>query len=170
MNGGKLFRERPPFPDVHTHAALVQRFYEAFARRDAEAMAACYHPDVVFSDRVFGELRGDAARDMWRMLCAQGKDLVVEASGIAADDVAGGARWVATYSFGNARRRVTNRVRARFGFKDGLIVRHVDSFSLWRWSQMALGPSGALLGWTPMMQARIRKRALDGLARFRAAA
>jgi len=43
------------------HAALVQRFYAAFDARDAEAMAACYHPDVVFSDPVFGELRGERA-------------------------------------------------------------------------------------------------------------
>jgi len=36
------------------NAALIQRFYEAFQRSDAEAMAACYAPDVQFSDPVFG--------------------------------------------------------------------------------------------------------------------
>ena len=32
------------------HSALITRFYLAFQRLDAEAMAACYTDDVVFSD------------------------------------------------------------------------------------------------------------------------
>ena len=53
------------------NAALIQRFYEAFQRSDAEAMAACYAPDVEFSDPVFGVLRGREAGDMWRMLISR---------------------------------------------------------------------------------------------------
>lgn len=155
-------------PGSHPHAALVTRFYSAFAARDAEAMAACYHPDVVFSDPVFGTLRGDEARDMWRMLCARGKDLQVVARDIEADDGSGAARWIATYSFGKAGRRVRNKIDARFQFRDGLIARHEDSFSLWRWSSMALGPVGALLGWTPWLQARVRRDARRGLDACRA--
>ena len=40
------------------HNALITEFYSAFQRLDAEAMAACYTADVVFSDPAFGELRG----------------------------------------------------------------------------------------------------------------
>ena len=50
--------------------ALITQFYEAFQRLDAEAMAACYTDDVLFSDPVFGELRGRNVGDMWRMLTA----------------------------------------------------------------------------------------------------
>ncbi len=46
-------------PPMHPNAALIQRFYAAFAARDAAGMQACYHPDVVFRDPVFGELRTD---------------------------------------------------------------------------------------------------------------
>ena len=152
---------------MHPHAALVARFYAAFARRDAEAMLACYHPDVVFRDPAFGELRGDDARAMWRMLVARAKDLAVVATDVRADDATGSARWEATYSFGPEARRVHNRIRAEFAFRDGLIVRHVDSFSLWRWAGMALGPVGWLLGWTPMVRARVRRQARAGLAAHR---
>lgn len=151
---------------MHPHAALVQRFYAAFDARDAEAMAACYHPDVVFSDPVFGELRGERARDMWRMLVARGRDLRVSVEGIEADEARGSARWTATYTFGKARRSVRNVIDARFAFRDGLIVRHDDSFSLWRWARMALGPAGALLGWTPMLRRRVRADAHRGLDAF----
>jgi ketosteroid isomerase-like protein len=153
----------------HPNAALIQRFYAAFDARDAEAMAACYHQDVVFSDPVFGELRGERARDMWRMLCGRAMDLTVVASDVRADDAEGSARWVATYSFGKAGRPVRNVIDARFAFRDGLIVRHADSFPLWKWSRMALGPAGVLLGWTPMVQGRIRGDARKGLDAFVAA-
>jgi ketosteroid isomerase-like protein len=149
------------------HVALVERFYAAFDARDAEAMAACYHPDVVFHDPVFGELRGDEARDMWRMLVARAVDLRVKASDVRADDAAGSARWEATYRFGRAKRLVRNRIEARFEFRDGLVARHEDSFSLWRWASMALGPAGALLGWAPPVRARIRRQARAGLVAFR---
>lgn len=151
---------------MHPHAALIQRFYASFAAHDAEGMAACYHPEAVFTDPAFGELRGERARDMWRMLLANARDLRVEASDVRADDASGGARWVATYSFGKARRPVRNVIEARFGFRDGLIARHEDRFSLWKWAGMALGPTGWALGWTPMVRGRIRAEARRSLDRF----
>ena len=154
---------------MHPHVALIHRFYDAFGRHDAEDMARCYHPDVVFTDPVFGELRGaKRAGDMWRMLCGRASDLKIQAMGIAANDSTGRARWIATYSFGKAKRKVRNVIEARFEFKDGLIVRHADSFPLWRWSAMALGPVGSLLGWTPIVQGRIRRDARRQLDRFQA--
>lgn len=129
-------------------------------------MAECYHKDVVFRDPVFGELHGERAADMWRMLAARAKDLSVKVSDVAADDQIGSARWFATYTFGRAGRRVRNDIEARFEFKDGKIVGHNDAFSLWKWSSQALGPTGMLLGWTPMVQARVRAEALRGLDDF----
>lgn len=154
---------------VHPHAALIRRFYEAFQKRDAEAMAACYHKDIVFCDPVFGELRGERAGAMWRMLCGRATDLSVSAGDVVADDHLGSARWVATYSFGKEKHKVRNVIEAQFTFKDDLIVRHEDSFPLWKWSRMALGTPGVLLGWTPMVQGRIRRDAKKGLDAFVAA-
>ena len=56
---------------------LIDRFYTAFANQDAETMASCYSDDIVFEDPAFGELHGDDARDMWRMLCGRATDLSV---------------------------------------------------------------------------------------------
>jgi len=60
----------------------ITNFYTAFGQRDHQAMAACYHPDVRFSDPVFEDLQGDEARAMWHMLCDQGRDLEVSVSDI----------------------------------------------------------------------------------------
>ncbi len=149
----------------HPHAALLDRFYGAFARRDGDGMAACYHPEVHFRDEVF-DLRGPRAGAMWRMLCARGEDLAVEASDIEADGDAGSARWAATYTFGPTGRLVRNEIEAAFTFEDGLIRAHRDRFDFWRWSRQALGAPGLLLGWTPLLRRAVRKRAARQLDRY----
>jgi ketosteroid isomerase-like protein len=147
-----------------TNAALIERFYAALDRHDAEAMIACYAPEATFSDPVFPSLDASGLRAMWRMLCARGKDLRVVVSSVEADDSSGCAHWVATYTFSGTGRSVVNRIDATFRFRDGLILRHVDRFDLWRWAAMALGMKGALLGWLPAVQAKIRAQASAALA------
>ncbi len=146
--------------------ALIIRFYEAFARLDAEGMAACYSDDVLFSDPVFGELRGKQAGDMWRMLTSRAQDFSVVFDNVRADERSGGAHWVATYLFSQTGRTVVNNIQARFVFRDGKICEHHDHFDLWRWSRQALGTKGLLLGWTPLVQNAIRAQAQKGLKAF----
>ncbi|MEL6442788.1 MAG: nuclear transport factor 2 family protein [Bacteroidota bacterium] len=152
---------------MHPNAALIDRFYTAFQQRDADGMAACYHPDVVFSDPAFPHLVGDEARAMWAMLCERGTDLVLTYSDVHADDTTGRAAWEATYTFGG-KRKVHNRIQAHFRFEDGLIREHRDTFSFPRWARQALGPMGLALGWTPFVQNKVRQQARKGLDRFMA--
>ena len=151
---------------MHPNAALGERFYTAFQRRDAAGMIACYHPQIEFSDPVFPDLRGDQARAMWKMLAGRAQDLELTFSDVTADDRRGSARWIAKYTFSKTGRKVINRISAEFEFTDGLISRHRDRFDLWKWAGMALGAKGMLLGWTPLVQNAIRAEAARGLARF----
>ena len=61
-----------------------------------------------------------------------------------------------------------NDIQARFVFRDGKICEHHDTFDLWRWSRQALGTTGLLLGWTPLVQGKVRQQALKGLRAFQA--
>ncbi|HEY2608688.1 nuclear transport factor 2 family protein [Paraburkholderia sp. RL18-103-BIB-C] len=151
----------------HPNSELIERFYTAFQRRDAETMVACYADDVVFSDPVFGELRGEEARDMWRMLVERAQDFSLTFDGVAADEHAGQARWVARYQFSQTGRAVVNQIDARFAFRDGRIVEHRDRFGLWLWLRQALGVRGTLLGWSPLVHRLIRAQARKGLATYR---
>jgi ketosteroid isomerase-like protein len=153
---------------MHPNAALIERFYAAFAARDAAGMQACYHPDIVYSDPAFGELRGAEAGAMWAMLVARGKDLQVTVSRVEADDQRGSAHWDARYTFGQTGRPVLNRIDAEFEFRDGLIVRHTDRFDFWAWARQALGPAGLVLGWTPLLQKKVRSTARAGLEKYMA--
>ncbi len=148
---------------------LIERFYDALRERDGAAMAACYAPDVTFSDPVFPDLRGAQAGAMWRMLTASSTDIRVELLEHEADDARGTAHWRATYTFSRSGRPVMNDIHASFRFENGLIVEHADSFGFYRWARQALGTSGLLLGWTPMLRKKVRKQAASGLAKFVAA-
>jgi ketosteroid isomerase-like protein len=153
---------------MHPHEALIREFYGRFAARDAEGMARCYHPDIAFSDPVFPMLRGAQAGDMWRMLLSRAADLAVTLEEASGGDEGGTARWTARYTFSRTGRAVVNHVAAMFAFRDGLIVRHYDNFSFWRWASQALGPAGRLLGWLAPLKWKVRSDAAKGLAQFRA--
>ena len=145
---------------------LIDTFYRAFQRRDGAAMAACYASDAHFHDPAF-DLHGADIGAMWRMLCERGKDLRVEFTNVRADGDHGSADWQAWYSFSASGRPVHNIVHAQFGFRDGLIREHVDSFDFWRWSRQALGAPGVLLGWSPFLQKKVRAQAAAGLTAFK---
>jgi ketosteroid isomerase-like protein len=149
---------------MDANADLIARFYAAFAARDGAAMAACYTPDAVFSDPVFGELRGDEPGRMWMMLTGRAKDLAITLAEHDADGERGTAHWLADYTFTATGRKVHNDVRARFRFRDGLIAEHHDAFSFHGWARQALGPAGLLLGWTPILKGKVRGQARAGLA------
>lgn len=145
-------------------AKVIKEFYEAFSKRDAEGMVKHYADDVRFSDPVFTNLKGEEAKNMWRMLCARGKDLVVEPSNITDTS----AHWDAHYTFGATGRKVLNRIDATFTFEGDKIKTHTDVFDLWKWTRMAIGVPGILLGWTPFFQRALRGKAMVGLREFEA--
>lgn len=147
---------------------LVDAFYTAFAARDAEAMVACYDDDIVFEDPAFGELSGRDAKDMWRMLCEQGTDLVIEHQVLSATATSARVRWLARYTFTGTGRPVTNDVTATMQLRDGRIVEHRDTFDVWRWSRQAIGLPGLLLGWAPPFRNRVQRTARGMLRAWQA--
>jgi ketosteroid isomerase-like protein len=151
---------------VDTNAATIERFYEALSRGDYSTMGACYHPEVHFSDPVFEDLHGLEASAMWHMLCESGSDLNVTFDNVTGEGATGSAHWEARYTFSPTGRWVHNKIDAQFEFADGLITRHADTFDLWKWTRMALGTTGLLIGWTSSAKSKVRSAAQVRLARF----
>ncbi len=151
---------------MHPNAERIHAFYTSFQRRDHAGMAACYHPDVVFSDAVFQDLKGWRVAAMWQMLCERGEDLRIAFGGVEADDAAGRAHWEAWYTFRATGHRVHNSIEAAFTFRDGLIIAHRDAFDLRAWTAQALGWTGRLLGWAAPVQQAVRRRAEASLQAF----
>jgi SnoaL-like domain len=148
------------------HDELIERLYAAFAAHDGAAMAACYGPHAQFSDPVFVDLREGEPGAMWQMLTGRAPDLQVTLVEHQSHGERGSAHWRADYTFSATSRKVHNDVRAEFTFENGLISTHVDSFSLYAWARQAIGPVGLLFGWTPLLQARLRRTARESLDAF----
>lgn len=145
---------------------IIETFYTCFQIKDWKGMQSCYHDKIIFSDPVFQNLKGGEAKAMWHMLLEAGKDLKIEFKNIQSDGALGSCDWDAYYSFSKTGRQVHNVIRARFEFSEGKIIRHTDKFDLWRWAGMALGATGKMLGWTPVIQSKIRKGAIKSLQQF----
>lgn len=127
---------------------IIETFYKALNDCDYSTMISCYHKDIVFRDPAFGVLKGDRVKAMWQMLCEnqKGKDFRVELSNVETGDKKGSAHWEAFYTFSKTRRKVHNKIDASFVFKDDLIVKHTDEFSLHKWAKQALGFKGIFFG------------------------
>lgn len=142
---------------------LIEKFYAAFKNKDAASMIACYHDDVVFTDPAFGELNGTRAKAMWKMLLSSGSDLKVDCKNIEQTKTGVKAHWEAYYTFGKKKRPVHNIINAHFEFKDGLIIRHTDTFNLKKWAGQAIGFSGKLLGGTQFFKKKLHQQTNDRL-------
>jgi len=145
---------------------VAERFYEAFMVRDHYTMGLLYAENATFSDPVFPLLNARGARMMWAMLLTRAEDLGIEVTILEDSPTHASIDWVAHYTFGATGRRVVNRIQTEMAISNGRIVRQIDRFSLWRWARQALGAQGLLLGWTPMVQNRIRAQAARALGEF----
>ena len=147
---------------------IIEKFYDAFTHLDAERMVQWYHDDITFEDPAFGVLRGEEAKNMWRMLCLsqKGKGFKVITSNIEYTPESGKARWEAYYTLTKTGRKVHNIINATFKFKDGKIINHVDKFSLYRWSKQAMGFKGFLVGWTAFFKKKLNKQTRFLLSEF----
>jgi len=148
---------------------LIEKFYTAFINLDSETMTNCYHKDIVFKDPAFGILKGNNAKNMWRMLCQnqKGRDFKISFSNITFKDMTGTAQWEAHYTFSKTGRKVHNKIFAEFEFKDGKIIKHTDSFNLYRWAQQAFGLTGYLIGWTPFFRKKLQVQTNAMLSKYK---
>ena len=139
---------------INPMKSLIETFYTAFQKKDAATMISCYHDNIIFQDPAFGELNGEDAKAMWRMLCQNATDLRIEFSDISASLKKGSAHWEAWYSFSKTGRKVHNIVEAEFEFKDSKIIKHTDTFNLHKWASQAMGWKGKLLGGTAFLKTK----------------
>lgn len=152
---------------IHQNQQLIETFYNAFAKGDANSMTACYHDNVVFEDPAFGRLENGKPSKMWEMLLSRKKESTkVVFENVEANDTTGKANWTATYEYGPNNRKVINHITANFKFKDGKIIEHIDTFNLWKWTKQALGFSGYLLGWSSFMKGKIQKTTNQQLSTY----
>jgi len=151
---------------MNDNEKLIDAFYSAFQSKDFKTMQECYADAATFSDPVFRNLDAIQVRAMWEMFCKNGKELEISYKNIISEGEIGLAEWTANYIFSKTGRKVTNHIKAEFVIRNGKILSHTDSFSLYKWSSQALGLPGMLLGWTPIIRNKVRATAMQSLEMF----
>jgi len=141
---------------------IITNFYSAFQQLDVEKMLSYYHDDIEFTDPAFGTLKGNDAKNMWRMICGRAKDFSLEYNTVTENS----AHWNATYTFSATGNKVNNNIDATFEFKDGKISKHVDVFNLHKWASQALGIKGWLIGGTSFFQKKLHKQTSSFLVAY----
>jgi ketosteroid isomerase-like protein len=151
---------------MHPNEALIHKFYQAFQNKDYRTMQESYHSEATFSDPVFQNLTSVEAKAMWQMLITSAKDLEITYGNVKAAAHQGECLWEARYTFSGTGRKVHNVISTRFEFRDGRILTHADHFNFWRWSRMALGAPGWVMGWTPYLLNAVRQKVRGRLENF----
>lgn len=147
--------------------SVIDNFYQAFQKLDADGMKACYSDHPLFNDPVFGMLEGQEVGAMWEMLCRNARDFKLEYSNIQLlDEEYCTCLWTAEYTFSKTGRKVVNHIKAHMRIQQGRITEHTDQFNFWKWSRQALGISGWLLGWSHILRNKVHKTAIAGLTRY----
>jgi hypothetical protein len=154
--------------DVHANAALIDHFYESFARKDAPAMARCIRADAHFHDPIF-DLKGADVAAMWTMFCERGRDLRSNGAMSTRTTPPGRPTGGALHVLGD---RPQGPQSHRFAVH---VSRWADRRRTPTRSPLAVEPDGAraegvVLGWTPFVKKAIspRRARFDGwLARRR---
>lgn len=130
-------------------------------------MADHYHELAYFSDPAFRNLTSEEAGAMWQMLIERSKgELKIDFHSVEGDDDSASCIWEARYFFSQTKRPIHNIIKTKMTFEDDKIIIHEDSFDFWKWSRMALGTPGVLLGWTPYLKGVIRKQARSSLMSY----
>ena len=150
------------------HQELLEHFYHCLKNRNVEGMISCYHDDIEFTDPAFGTLKGNEAKNMWRMLLSKGESLVIDYSNISADSETGKGHWIATYTFSKTNRNVINKITSAFEFKDEKIIRHTDTVDLKIWANQALGFKSKVLHAMGLLKSTIQGKSKEALRVFSA--
>ncbi|TXJ26338.1 MAG: nuclear transport factor 2 family protein [Chitinophagaceae bacterium] len=152
---------------MNNNQQVIERFYNAFQQLDYATMQDCYSDDIIFSDPVFGLLKGEEAKAMWEMLCKNARDFKLTYSDIELlDEEYATCKWTASYIFSKTGNKVENKIKAYMRFRDGKIIEHSDAFRLSTWLSQAMGWKGVLFGWTGFMKRAVQKNARKNLDAF----
>lgn len=151
---------------MHPNEQLIKDFYSHLNQKNHQKMAEAYTENATFKDELF-LLKGIEVKAMWRMLCeASSQDFRIECKKVQADDQKGTAEWEAFYTFSRTGKKVHNKLKSTFEFRDGKIHVQEDIFNFWSWSSQAFGIVGLLMGWTSGFRNKIKETINQSLQKF----
>lgn len=137
---------------------LVERFAEAFNRRDVDGLLACFTADATYRDLFYGPHAGQAAlRGMFERMFHEGRDYRWSMDVIVMDDRRAAAEWTFGYTATAAVPRSEGR-RVRFS---GMSIFDLEGGRIHAYREYAnTGAALLQLGFAPESIAKVLSRGL----------
>lgn len=129
---------------MHPNEQLLRSLFQAIDAHKVNDVVDCYTENATFEDIAFRLENKKQIRAMWEMLFKpevndRRCDLRVEVKEVTADDAAGRAAIVDSYTYRDKLRPVINRIESTFQFRDGKISKHIDKCDAICWARQAIG-------------------------------
>ena len=137
---------------------LIERFAEAFNRRDVDGLLACFTEDATYRDLFYGPHAGQAAlRAMFERMFREGRDYRWQMENIVMDARRAAAEWTFGYTATSAVPRSEGR-SVRFS---GMSIFDLDGGRIRAYREYADTGSALLqLGFSPESLAKVLARRL----------
>jgi len=146
---------------------VLDRFFTSLANRDADAMNACYNPEIIYMDPIIGVLKSTDVFAMWEMITEDTPDFSVSYN--EPEDRGDGywiCQWRFSYRYPETNRKVINDIKAFMKVEDGKITEHSDAYSFLAWTKKAYGLKGWLLGRSGFFRKKMRTSSMKRLSDY----
>ena len=142
---------------------IAIKFYDAFSAANIEVLKQLYDKKLIFNDNIFVNLDYNETISMWSSLLVGNKNMSIKYEIKKYSEKYVEVEWIADYLFTSTNRNVKNIILAKMEIDQGKIINHTDNFDFYKWSQMAFGITGVLIGWTSFFKNKVRTEAYNKL-------
>ena len=150
---------------MNQNEATIHRFFTAYQNKEYTTMQNCYSKDAVYNSPIYGLINAEHVKAMWEMICKTNEEESLHFEKIELlDHEYTTCDWSLAYYYTN--RRINNKIKSYLRLENGLIIEHTDAFDLYKWSRMAFGLTGLLIGWSKFFQKKIQKSTRNKLSEF----
>lgn len=142
---------------------IAIKFYDAFSVANIDVLKQLYDKKLIFNDNIFVNLDYNETISMWSSLLVGNKNMSIKYEIKKYSEKYVEVEWIADYLFTSTNRNVKNIILAKMEIDQGKIINHTDNFDFYKWSQMAFGITGVLIGWTSFFKNKVRTEAYNKL-------
>lgn len=142
---------------------IAIKFYDAFSVANIDVLKQLYDKKLIFNDNIFVNLDYNETISMWSSLLVGNKNMSIKYEIKKYSEKYVEVEWIADYLFTSTNRNVKNIILAKMEIDQGKIINHKDNFDFYKWSQMAFGITGVLIGWTSFFKNKVRTEAYNKL-------
>jgi len=139
----------------------LNNFYTAYCNMNLNEISKFYHSEIEFYDHAFGILNKKELMTMWSMLFNR-----VKVSNVRIENGIGYSHIDCYYTYILTGRKVYNSIETTIKFKDNLIIKQTDIFSLKKWAKQSLGWKEGLIANTSFFKNKLQKQTKKALMKY----